>query len=477
MPIPNQTLSILDPGLGLVEPATSIAVFLGTSEKGTVSSLYSFSSKQDVVTTLGQGPLSEAICYALGESGGPALAMRLTGSVAGTSSAVTKVAVGTSTGTITLAGAPFDRYEAIVEITKTGTVGVGEFKYSLDNGLTYSEVLLIPSGGTYAIPSTNITATFVPGAGAVFFEKGDKHTFTTVAPYYGTSDLAAAVTALLASTVAFDFLVLLGKPANAAGGATMFAALAAHMTTFETNYRYLRALMDAGNDTAANVMSSLAAQASTRIGPVFGDEVLVSGKPFAGFGAPKQSAVVSVAARAAKVLISTDLGRYATGPLPGVLSITHDERQTELLDQQKITTLRTYQHAQGFYITRGRLKGPAGSDFVLWQYGRIMDMACKTAYLAQLQFMLAGVRTNDDGTIFEADAVTIEATVKEKLEAVILQPANAEGRGSHVSAFRYSIGRSNNVNATGTIVASVAIRPLGYAQFITTTLGFATNLA
>ncbi len=476
MAIPGQSLSIRDPGLGIVEPGPSIPLFLGCSSAGTVNTVYTFSNKGDAVTTLGQGPLVEAVCHALDIAGGPIRAMRLTGGTAASAGSVTKTAIGTSTGTVTVtAQVPYDAYEVIIEIMATGTVGVGKFRYSLDDGYTYSETLTIPSGGTYAIPNTNITATFVPGGGAVFFEDGDLHEFDCVAPLYTTTNLSSGITALLASSLECSFLVLTGKHVSAANANTMFAALDTHMTSLSNVFRYMRALMDAGNDTTANVLSGLTAT-SSRIAPVYGDTDITSGKPFAGWGTPKLPALVTVAARAAASLVSTDLARVPDGALPGVVAISHDEFRTETLDAHKVTTLRTWQGRGGFYVTNGRLKSAAGSDFLFWQHGRCMDVACDVTQKSQQMFSSTGVRTNADGTINERDAKQKEDVVNDALRTALLDPNNAEGSKGHVSALQYRIARDNNVQTSFEVKSKVAIRPLGYVKTITTELGYTLNV-
>jgi hypothetical protein len=108
MAIPKQTISVRDPGLGLTPEAINTFLFMGCSSSGTANTLYTFSNAQDVVDTLGQGPLPEALCSALAIAGGPVLGMRLTGATAGAAGAVTAALVGTATGTVTVAGAAYD---------------------------------------------------------------------------------------------------------------------------------------------------------------------------------------------------------------------------------------------------------------------------------------------------------------------------------------------------------------------------------
>jgi len=478
MAIPGQSITTRDPGLGIPAEGPSAPIVLGCSSAGTINTVYSFSNKADVVDTLGEGPLPECIC-AMGDAGGwPIRAMRVTGGTAASCGAVTPNRVGTSTGTITVTSqVPYDAYEVIVEITKTGTVGVGEFRYSLDDGRTFSEIRTIPSGGTFAIPRTNITMTFVPGAGATYFEDGDLHEFDCVAPLYTTANLATAITALLADPVEFTFMVLTGEHADAADAATMFAALDTHLSSLANAFKFARAIMDAGTDTTANVLTDLAAVvSSTRVAAVYDDADMSSSKAFEGWGTPKQAALVAAAARAHSVLPSTDIARKASGALTGVVAISHDEFRTEVRDAATISTLRTWQGSPGFYVCNLRLKSPPGSDFIYFQHGRLMDIACDTVQKAQQNFSSIGIRTNADGTIDERDALRLEKPVNGALSAELLEPDNAEGTRGHVSALQYRIDRTNNVQTTFTLRSKVAIRPLGYAKQLVTELGYALNV-
>jgi hypothetical protein len=477
MPIPGQSLTVRDPGLGLVPESVSTPLVLGCSSAGTVNTLYVFSNKQDAIDTLGEGPLVECVCHMLDMGGGPVAAMRLTGSTTSSAGAVTPVRTSTSTGTITVAGAtPFDAYRVRIAIVATGAAGVARFKYSLDGGYSYSEELTVPSGGTYAIPRTNLTLTFVPGAGPIIHEAGDTHSFDCVAPLYSTANLATAFTALLAATNEFSFIVLTGEHATGSAAATMFAAFDTHLTSMAAQFRYVRGIMDAGTDTTANVITALAAVADQRICVCYGDADMTSSKAFAGWGTPRLPSLVSIAGRAHASLISTDLARTADGPLTGVVAITHDEFRTEVLDQHKISTLRTWQGVPGFFITNARLKSPAGSDFVYWQHGRCMDVACDTTVKAQFPFISGSVRTNANGTIDARDAVKREETVKNALRARLISPNNAEGTPGHVSDFGYKIDRSNDVLRTFEMRSKVAIRPLGYTKRLVTEIGFAANV-
>jgi hypothetical protein len=484
MAISKQVLTVLDPGLGTVNPALSIPLVIGHSTLGTANVMKSYSSISLLLAEQGQGEAVEFAARILALAGGPVRFMKTATSVAGSVGSVTVTRVSTSTGTLGFATTPNDNYEIQLIIVTTGTVGVGVFKYSLDDGRTFSENITIPAGGTFAIPNTNLTATFTPGGGPVFFEAGDKFEADCVAPMWNATDIGAAVTAILADPLSWDFLVLAGKPATSAAAATIGAALDTHMTTFANKNRWRRAIMDGGKDAVATIKTSWASTSSKRIAVCVGDVDVTSSKPFAGWGAPMMPSAIVFASRAAAALISEDLARGgSTNPLPGVLAISHDEFQNETMDEAKFSTLRTWEGAEGFFIEGCRLKSPAGSDFEFWQHGRTMDAASKTTYEAQAPFHSNEFRTKPDKTIDTRDALRVEKEVDSKLEAVLGRavqntgPKNASGTPGHVSDFAYRVSRTEPILTSKTLATEVAIRPLGYAKFITTTLGFAANVA
>lgn len=482
MTIPGQTLTIKDPGLGLVEIAPSTPLLIGVSSAGTVNALAAVQSSTDAVTAFGQGPLVEDACRVLSEAGGPVLMGRVTGSVVGTNSSVTKVAVGASTGTITLSGAPFDSYAGRVEIRTTGTLGTGKFRYTLDNhnllvgDPTWSPDITIPSGGTYLIPNTNVTLTFVPGAGAVFFEAGDSHSWTSSEPRYVAADVDAFfdVVRLLANE--WRFVVATGKPTSGAVAATLAAGLATEMSTQQSAFRFARCFVDAGNEAAAAILTAFAAFEDRRVLVGYGDVGRITLKPFTGWGVPKRSVIGEFAARAALEQISTHLGRVASGSLPGIVKISHDEFQTPLLDDGRISTLRTWPSRPGFYITRARLMAPAGSDFKFTHNGFVMDVACRTVTRALQEWANKSFRTTATGTILPADAEDVRQAVLRQLRAELTEPINAEGKRGHVSALDFKVDLQNNLLLTNQLNTEVAIRPLGYGEFFKTQIGFALDV-
>lgn len=479
----GQTINVRDGGIGLPSDGTIYPLVIGVCSGGTANTLY-FSTNQNALNDLLlEGPGVELALPMIRARGG-VLLLKPAASTAGAAGAVTKVTKSTSTGTVTVAGAAYDAYQVLAPITFTGALGVARFKFTLDAlsaSPSYSEEITVPSGGTYVIPSTNLTLTFVPGAGPILFEAGDTHAFACTAPQYTTSDLATAITALLAALGSYiiEDVYFSHRPVSAAAGATLAAAISTHMSSLEARRRWARAMIDVGADTSANVLTSFGSYASTRVGVAWGTADIPTLNPHAGWGTPRQSAAFALSERAAGADLSENLGRVASGLLR-VTAIQNDEGSNQqFIESHKINTLRTYDGTNGFFSTNGYLKSPAGSDFLYWDWGRVVDRACRIVYREQQKWMLKKVRTLTDGTgsMDPRDAARIQAAVRSALKDELLDPINIEGRPGHVVDLEYVVDLTNNVLKTRNVNSTLRMVPLPPIEGFTTDIGLTTSLA
>jgi hypothetical protein len=381
---------------------------------------------------------------------------------------------------------PHDKYVASVRIKETGTLGAGMFDYSLDDEYDFSPELTIPSGGSYDIPNTGLRVTFTAGGGPTFFEDGDKFTFETVAPFFSTTALAAAFTAIGLSTADFAAIVLGGRPASAAAGATLFASFGTQLSTLELAHRPPAGIMDSGIDTAAATKTAYAAASHYRIMPCFTEDSatsadkchVTSAKPFTGWSAPRKSIIHVVAPRAAASLISTHLGRFADGTLTRVKAIGYNEEKgTAAMSAARFCTLRTWTGFEGgYYINRPNLMSPPGSDYDLWPHLRMRDVAHTTGHRALQRFMNSKVRVRVDGAnagkILDKEALRIEGEVNAALATNLTVPDDAEGNQGHLAAVAYRVNREHNVASTNRVEGQIVMVRDGYAEEIITTIGF-----
>ena len=222
MALPSVTVEPLDFGLVSVPAsAAKVVAKIGACSLGTAVANVPLSfggpSLQPLKDALGTGPLVDAACESLSQSGGPIVVVPTTNSLAGTAGSVThSPSSGTSTMTVTApAGgtcAPRDAYSVIVTITRAAlgiAVGGGAFTYSLDGGNTTSPELAVPTSGVYVIPNTGLQLNFAEGTLAA----SDVYAFSCTAPAPSVADVGTAIAALVASSYAWSAIHVIGAPA------------------------------------------------------------------------------------------------------------------------------------------------------------------------------------------------------------------------------------------------------------------------
>lgn len=455
------SLEISDGALGILPPNTdNIHVKVGCCSLGTALEIYSFSDIKTLRETLGEGPLVEAAAHALLVAGGPVYCVRVTPDTAGVASAITKSGSGP---TVTVAGAAYDTYSVKVLITKGGILGAGKCKISLDGGENYLGEILIPAGGTYAIPHTNLTLTFPAGT----YVLDEYYTFTTTQPLYDESEMTAAMAAILADSRTWSFVHFVNLPADGPETEDFAQQAATDMALAETAARYAFAMLDCGPDSDADLLAAFVSFANARVCVPAGEIMLNSAIYPRLLSRP---AAWSVAARLAAIAPGESPGYVGRGILPGVDELVRDERITEGLEDARFTVLQTYVGLAGAYVADGRMMAALGSDFSTIQNRRVIDKASTIARTTLLPFINSSVRVNADGTILDVDAVRIESRVEAQVRAGVVNPGDA----TSVSA---QVNRATDVLATSSLEVTVRVRPLGYAKDITIDIGFEANAA
>lgn len=462
MPIPAATLSIKDGALGIVPPnVNGIVALVGTSSLGVNNTFYSFSDVQTLRETLGTGPLVEAAAHILTISGGPVYCVKANSSTPGAFGTV--VRTGTGVSVLTLTGSvPVDTYDVRVRIVAGGTnpaAGTVTFQVSLDAGRTFGPITALPSSGIFAVPNTGLTLNF----SAASLVAGDVYTFTTTGPSYNTTDLNTAIDVLLADPREWFLLYAVGVPADATAMQGIFAAIDSRLTTAANNYRYARGLMQAFVGTDSAIITGGAALSSTRLMVAAGLAQMLS---VVNGALNDRPAATPIAARAADVEPSEDLGRVATGSLPGITSLVRDEFRTPGLDDAGYATLTSIVGLPGFYVGNGRIKAPNTSDFQLLQFGRVMDIASRAVRQGMLRFLNDSVRVSaTTGRIREEDAKAIEAFIEGVLRSAVTTP----GYASDVSVV---VDRTVNILSSQRLPVRFRVVPLGYVKFIDGEIGF-----
>jgi hypothetical protein len=487
MTLPNVTLTVSDGALGLApSDVNSVVAIIGCSSAGTVNTVYPFTNPQDVVGSLGYGPLSEAVAFQLQNAGGTVYAVRGTTATAATKSAVS-VSVQTGDGTLTLTGTPLDKYNGIVVITTSGACTAAKFKYSLDGGVTYSTDITVPtSAAAYELTNTGLSLVFTANAGSpVDWILGDTFTFTTTEPHLDSTNLGLAFDALLADAREWRFCHVVSNATPYVSSATTYTLATmcdTKMTTAATSFRYTHVICEARDQAqgvadsteavwVAEVCTSTAAFVSKRVSIAAGFVELLSAIPQTGKAYMRRSCAWPIVAQRVKLTRSQDSGFVAkTGALPGVKSIYHNEESTPGFDDGRFTTVRTIVGSQGYYCTHWRMMSLSTSDFKFVQFREVMDQACRLTRQALQTYLNADLNVNADGTLDETDASLIESYGNGLLNAGLAGDVSKATAGGPAASM--TVSKTNNVTSTQTLLATTRVRPKSYSKFITADVGF-----
>lgn len=460
MSIPEANLTVRDGGLGLADSGDNgVVALIGACSSGTSNVVASYSDPQTLKDALGTGPMVELALRILAIAGGPVVCVKAPSSTAGAAGSVTATKTGTATLAVT--GASLDAYDAIITIVQGGATlvaGTATFKYSLDAGVTESAEIALPTSGIYVIPGTGLTLTWSYTSGTAFVA-ADKWTFAATAPAYTLSEANTALDALIAdATVDFFIVHIVGPASSAANAATMFASIDAKMVSAaSSNFRYARASIEVPDDTDANIKTAFVATAGTRTMVGGGWAYIIS--QISGVAYFRNIAWAAVS-QAAAIGPHEDLGKVRLGNVVGITSLDRDEYKTPGLDAAGFVTMRTHIGKTGFYLTQGRMKSVNGSDFKYLQYGRVVDIACKTIRAAQLDYLNDEVRVSKTtGRILEVDARAIEENIGAKVRSAVTEP----GYASNVEV---TVDRTTNVLSLQKLVVRYRIVPLAYLKTI-----------
>lgn len=205
-----------------------LTVVLGCSSSGSGLSSFFLSGKA-ATDALGQGDAVDVLTQIIEQRQESGSAVKVPAAFyttpITTAGSYGTVDVSGKTGTsVVTAGAAIPRgtYEARIKWILGGTRGTTGMliQYSLDGGRNWSNTIALGTAITYTIPNSGVELAF--GAGT--FVTGDVVAVRTTGPTPSTGDVAAAFTALAASTIDCG-IVVLGFPCNAAMAAIVTTGL------------------------------------------------------------------------------------------------------------------------------------------------------------------------------------------------------------------------------------------------------------
>lgn len=474
MTLPGQQLTLRDGGIGVSAPAADKFLIVGPSSLGTANTLYTVAKPQSITDALGYGQAPDVGRRILELAGGSLDILKTAASVAAANSAVTASGGGPA---VTVAGTATNFYSFLGRIQLGGALGAGKFDYSLDGGKNFSEVFTIPSGGTFLLPNTGLTLTFPAGT----YVLGETYTFTSTPATFNATDLTNAWVTALASSTSWPVIVFAGQAATGAAAATLAGTITTLLTQLANQFRYGRALVDAGNEAAAAIITAWSAVTDPRICVTFGRCRQALGSGFAGWGTPSLPFLYAFASRAAQVKLSTNPAwrGFPAGALEGCTEPSFDEfKNGELLHPAKINAPTTDPGSNAVWPVNALLKSGASSDFKFLQWGRVIDRGCGVIQQGQQFYVHSSPDALTDGTgrIDPIVAGQINTRIRGLLEQALVDPINDEGRKGHVSGFEYAVDETNDILGSSLLQSSASFVPKPNVSNIATDVGFARSV-
>jgi hypothetical protein len=170
---PGSVETVRDGGLGFTSPASMKAVVLGFSSVGAKNVYEEYSDAQSLSDARGEGMAVETAAEILTQGGGPVGFVGMNTSIAaaiglvvgsfgtpGTNGSITRSG-GTTGPAISLTGAPVRAIQGKVEVTTGGTLGTAVFRWTENNGTSYTTGVL--TAASVALGTTGVSVTFPAG--------------------------------------------------------------------------------------------------------------------------------------------------------------------------------------------------------------------------------------------------------------------------------------------------------------------------
>ena len=477
MTVPKAKFQKTDGQTGALAPSgVGMLVIIAPAQQGTQNELGTYGSPDALLQQFGDGPLTQVGAYVMAVSkalglGNAVACIRPTTTTPGAYGAFTNTGAGTSTPAagVTL---PLDDYDVVINFIAGGALGTAGITYqvSLDGGVTFGPVLALGTALNIVIANTGITV--VLGTAAETVLAGQSCTFSVTGPRMTDADIAAAQTALSATQIAWEGVLVVNLAADATAVTsfdTFLSGLEASRGLFK--FFLLNTIRKTAAQTEAQYLTALqtvvAGMASIR-GCVCADGATITNLGgsvgLRNLNVARDTAV-ALAARAMAIDIAEDPAFIGRGSLQGVeinnakgAPVFHDEQTYPGLDDLNLTTLRNVDGEVGTFINNARVISPAGSDYVYLQHIRVMNRACEVGTQRLRKLLSKSVKRDPNtGFMLAEDRAAIELDVSETIKTEL------KGRVSAV-AFTLSTNDDLSSNSGSTVTGELQLDALAYIK-------------
>lgn len=414
------TGSIGDGGLTVLpEDDTGIFMVIGGASLGTPATIYSYRGTDvaAISAALGRGKAVDRLIGHLIASGGKTTRFYCSATTtAGSNSAVTASGGGPA---VSLSGAPDDDYIGIVEILLGGAVATATFRYTLDNGDSYSPTIL--TAATYVLPN-GVTLNFAAGT----YVADETYSFTCLAPAMTAGDVGTALDNCIASPLSWEAFEVVGCTTTAANMVTLAATLTTKITAAHTAHRWIWGAFEMPPVTASSIVAALASYTDRFLLCCGGyTEVTADRSDTAANLQPKRSSAHVIIPRLARNDMSIHPARNkgdtvleavipdGTFLVPGAnvsgdSSGYYNENTTGTLNDARVATLRTFDQREGAYVSNVPMLAGATSSLQSAMEARVVLRAANLFYQWSLDNLGVRLATKSDGTLTDAAANAID---------------------------------------------------------------------
>lgn len=218
---------------------------------------------------------------------------------------------------------------------------------------------------------------------------------------------------------------------------------------------------------------------SNRVAVVVGNEV--TGVTSLDSDLANGAAVGLVLGRIAKNAVQVSIARVSDGAIKadklalGSGAINNADAQT--LHGKGYIVPRVWTGKAGYFWSGDATATALTDDYGYITRRRTIDKAFRVAYKALLEEVGAEIPVTSEGTIPTSTAKAIESMVETALERAMTNMGNlgADPDDDTDNGIKVYVDPSQNVVSTSKIVASVKVKPYGYAYYIEANLSFYTN--
>lgn len=491
MPVPEENETFDDGAVGFpVGSADDTVMAFGVAAGGTVNTVYTFTDEAVAKSVLIAGPLLKwVIAMLAGGKEKPVGVCRVTGSVAGACGSVTSG--GTSPPSVTATGAAYDTWSVKVQIIQAGNRGTATFKYSLDNGVTWSQEIV--TAATYLIPNTNVTLGFATGTP---YSADNVYTFSTTEPGYVLSDLSAAYDGADTDDQDWEMGHVLGQvggmddATKASNFLALITGMSAKIDASQASHRF-RWLMFEAPDVADTSAGDTALNAGTAS---FAEPRFTCAALFMKLTSPddgwryRRHAAWGVMYRLRQLGPDADpaaVGAAADGALPSWMSINipgakeHNEALRQGLP--RFATLRTIAGETGTFVTNAPLFSAPGSDYRWVQHRRLIDLEARLSRRKAIRLFLSQKVSTYSGTPGQPateDPSRIAGTIREDFAVAWEQELDEESYRNltlrkMVQWVKHTIDRNEIIETSEDLKYKSQTKAFTYPKAIDAHFGFA----